>query len=463
MFIDMLLTNPERRQLQLIEAIRSQRRVEFTELSKLLKWPYVSTQQVYRRLVTNYQAITGKKISKQALVDQCDWIDRVLTQTLVRNSVAYRCLLAAIREQPKPLLPVGNTTILTRLTPFVKWLADHNLTYNMRTNEIQGDERLIRIFGWQLCELGNEDLKLTADEDNYLQALAKSVPAKVKQSHAVTRFLQVTAIRLSKYKYLTQESQPSPKSNRNELMRFTSLPAKSRNIQFNLAEVYWLQYMVTYSPYFVDTHITKLVRPKERAVLPYLIQLVVKTVITRLQVYRSPLYFEELDEYLMGSIQFAILLKQPPIKLNEPDEVEAIPELKHIVAVLTKDIPELTQFADEMTQVLSRYLAPFISQKHVEVSYPNKLDDYVIGVLQQRLMTRFMSIDWQLRRLPISTEVTTPLFQIVVSPANPAKNQYYWLPWLSIENNVKLLLEKIGRWLQSVVWVTSSAKVPVVK
>ncbi|WP_054748272.1 hypothetical protein [Lentilactobacillus rapi] len=265
MFIDMLLTNPERRQLQLIEAIRSQRRVEFTELSKLLKWPYVSTQQVYRRLVTNYQAITGKKISKKALVDQCDWIDRVLTQTLVRNSVAYRCLLAAIREQPKPLLPVGNTTILTRLTPFVKWLADHNLTYNMRTNELQGDERLIRIFGWQLCELGNEDLKLTADEDDYLQALAKSVPAKVKQSHAVTRFLQVTAIRLSKYKYLTQESQPSPKSKRNELMRFTSLPAKSQNIKFNLAEVYWLQYMVTYSPYFVDTHTTKLVRPKERA------------------------------------------------------------------------------------------------------------------------------------------------------------------------------------------------------
>lgn len=258
----MLLTNPERRQLQLLEAIRAQQRVEFTELSKLLKWPYVSTQQVYRRLMTNYHAITGKKISKKQLVEQCDLIDQVLTQYLVRHSVAYRCLLAAVREQPKPLLQVGSTTISTRLHPFVDWLKDHHLTYNIRTNELQGDERVIRIFGWQLCEIGNLDLELTDDEAKYMEALDNSLPTKAKKSQSVERYLQVTAIRLAKYKYLTQESQTLPKSKRNELMRFTSLPEKSENIKFNLAEIYWLQYMVTYSPYFVDTHTTKMIRPK---------------------------------------------------------------------------------------------------------------------------------------------------------------------------------------------------------
>jgi hypothetical protein len=451
----MLLTNPERRQLKLLAAIRTQRRVEFTELSRILQWPYVSTQQVYRRLIANYQAITGEKISKKRLVERCDWIDQVLTHYLIRNSVAYQCLQAAIREQPKPLLSVGSTTILNRLRPIVGWLAERNLDYHLRSNELHGDERLIRIFGWQLCELGNQDLQLADDETAYLKALTQSLPPKVKRSPTINRFLQVTAVRLAKRRYLTQESQALPRSKRNELMRFTSLPAKTRNVQFNLAEIYWLQYMVVYSPYFVDTRITKLVRPKERAVLPYLIQLVVKTVITRLQVYRSPLYFEELDEYLMEAIQFAILLKQPPMQLAEPDEVQRIPGLRRIVAVLAKDIPELARFVDLMTDVLSRYLAPFASQKHVEVSYPARFDDYMVGIIRQRLMTRFMSIDWRLRQVPISTEVATPLFQIVVKPIVPAQNQYYWLPWLSIENNIRLMIEKVGRWLAGLTWPTA--------
>lgn len=464
LFIDMLLTNPEQRQLKLLSAIRSQRRVEFTELAKLLQWPYVSTQQVYRRLITNYQSISGKKISKKQLIEQVDWIDRQLTESLVRNSVAYRCLMAAIREQPKPLMQVGSSTISTRLHPFIDWLAKHDLDYNLRTNEIHGDERVIRIFGWQLCELGNENLELSDEETQYLKALDKSVPEKNRKSQSLERFLQVTAIRLAKYKYLNQESQTMPNSKRNELMRFTSLPAKSENIKFNLAEIYWLQYMLTYSPYFVDTHTTKIVRPKERAVLPYLIQLVVKTVVTRMQVYRSPLYFEELDEYLMESIQFAILLRQPVMKLDEPDEVVDNLELTEIIGALTKDVPELARFGDLIVQVLSRYLTPFVSQKHVDVCYPIRFDDYAIGVVQQRLMTRFMAVNWRLHRFPMPAEVATPAFQIVVSPEKPAQNQYYWLPWLSIENNVQLLIEKVGRWLQSVVWAESgSQKVPVVK
>ncbi|WP_084998090.1 hypothetical protein [Lentilactobacillus parabuchneri] len=464
MFIDMLLTNPERRQLQLLEAIRAQQRVEFTELSKLLKWPYVSTQQVYRRLMTNYHAITGKKISKKQLVEQCDLIDQVLTQYLVRHSVAYRCLLAAVREHPKPLLQVGSTTISTRLHPFVDWLKDHHLTYNIRTNELQGDERVIRIFGWQLCEIGNLDLELTDDEAKYMEALDNSLPTKAKKSQSVERYLQVTAIRLAKYKYLTQESQTLPKSKRNELMRFTSLPEKSENIKFNLAEIYWLQYMVTYSPYFVDTHTTKMIRPKERAVLPYLIQLVVKTVITRMQVYRSPLYFEELDEFLMEAIQFAILLRQPAIQLDEPDDLADVPELHKIIGMLTRDIPELRRFGDLIIQELNRYLAPFISQKHVAVSYPIKLDDYTVGVLQQRLMTQFMTIDWRISQAPISSEVATPQFEIIAEPDAPAKNQYYWLPWLSIENNIRLLVQKISRWLQGVTWpAAGTSKVPAMK
>lgn len=460
----MLLTNPESRQLTLLDAIRLKRRVEFTELSKMLKWPYVSTQQVYRRLIASYQAITGVKITKQTLVDQCDWIDQALTQSLVRNSVAYQCLIAAVREQPKPLMSVSSATILSRLHPIVDWLADHNITYNPRDNELQGDERLIRVFGWQLCELGNQNLRLSAAETAYFKALSRSLPSKVKKSPAIERFLQVTAVRLAKYRYLTQESQTLPRSKRNELMRFTSLPAKSQNIKFNLAEIYWLQYMVTYSPYFVDTHVTKLVRSKERAVLPYLIQLVVKTVITRMQVYRSPLYFEELDEYLMEAIQFAILLKQPAIQLAEPDDVKEIPGLARTITVLAKDIPELTRFTDLIVEVLSRYLAPFVSHKHVEVSYPIHFDDYTVGILRQRLMTRFMRIDWRLRQVPISAEVTTPLFQIVTSPQTPTENQYYWLPWLSIENNVQLLIQKISRWLQGVVWPAASVnRVPIAK
>ncbi|EHO51282.1 hypothetical protein HMPREF9104_01519 [Lentilactobacillus kisonensis F0435] len=102
----MLLTNPESRQLTLLDAIRLKRRVEFTELSKMLKWPYVSTQQVYRRLIASYQAITGVKITKQTLVDQCDWIDQALTQSLVRNSVAYQCLIAGC-EGATEALDVG--------------------------------------------------------------------------------------------------------------------------------------------------------------------------------------------------------------------------------------------------------------------------------------------------------------------------------------------------------------------
>ncbi|KRM44092.1 hypothetical protein [Lentilactobacillus parafarraginis] len=46
MFIELLLTSPESRQLQLLNVIRTQRRIEFTEIAKILQWPYVSTQQV---------------------------------------------------------------------------------------------------------------------------------------------------------------------------------------------------------------------------------------------------------------------------------------------------------------------------------------------------------------------------------------------------------------------------------
>lgn len=206
--------------------------------------------------------------------------------------------------------------------------------------------------------------------------------------------------------------------------------------------------MVIYSPYFVDTNQTSLVQPRERKVLPYLIQLVVKTVIARLKVFQSPLYFEQLDEYLMETIQFAILLNQPAIRLDQADDGVEVPHLRDAVMTLARDFPELSRFVDLIVKTLSPALKPFLPQTHVELSYPDSLDDYTVGTIQQQLRTRFEAINWHLQRVREAADDTLPTFTITVEPTQPAKDQYYWLPWLSVSNNIELLVNKVRSWLQ---------------
>lgn len=448
MFIELLLTSPESRQLQLLNVIRTQRRIEFTEIAKILQWPYVSTQQVYRRLLKNYRLMTGKQISKPALVEQCDWIYHQLAQSLIRNSVGYQCLMAAVKEEPKPLLSVGEVTIQSRLKPLVAWLKKYQLTYDPQTNVITGDERVIRLFGWQLSELGGTTFDLTAEQKAYLKSLTQSIPDGVVKTRSMERFLQITAIRLAKLKFLAHVPRLAAGHQSKSLVQFSSLPAKAKNIQFDLTEIYWLQYMVIYSSYFVDTNQTSLVQPRERKVLPYLIQLVVKTVIARLKVFQSPLYFEQLDEYLMETIQFAILLNQPAIRLDQADDGVEVPHLRDAVMTLARDIPELSRFVDLIVKTLSTALKPFLPQTHVELSYPDSLDDYTVGTIQQQLRTRFEAINWHLQRVREAADDTLPTFTITVEPTQPAKDQYYWLPWLSVSNNIELLVNKVRSWLQ---------------
>lgn len=461
MFVDLLLTNPEQRQLKLLSVIRMEQRIEFTELSKILGWPYVSTQQVYRRVIANYQTISGEKVTKAKLVAECDWIDLQLTHYLIQHSAGYQCLMAAIHNQPKPVLSLGAQTVQNRLKPLVGWLQAHRLVYDSQTNVLTGDERLIRLFGWQLAELGGEPIELQDSEVDYFVALAKILPTKTKQTDQLNEFLKVTAIRLAQLNTLTQESESAPSSKQNELLRRVRLPEQARGMQFNLGEVYWLQYMVTYSPYFVDTRRTKIVRPKERAVLPYLIQLIVKATVTRLRIYRSPLYFEQLDEYLMECVQFALLLKQPVMHLNQATDISPLPQLQKVVSRLLADIPELRGSSELISTVLTVECARFLPKQRVDVGYPELFDDYLVGVLQQQLMTKFMSVDWHLDSLPVTTEVTTPTFRIVIQPTQPATDQYYWLPWLSISTNIQFLLQKIQVWLSETVWGTPTT-VPVV-
>ncbi|GAX06407.1 hypothetical protein IWT25_01751 [Secundilactobacillus pentosiphilus] len=447
MFVDLLLTSPEQRQLKLLSAIRIRQRIEFTELSKLLGWPYVSTQQVYRRVVANYQIISGEKLSKDKLVKKCDWVNLQLTQYLIRHSVGYLCLTAAVRKEPKTVLNMGAQTVSNRLKPIVNWLKQRHLDYNRQTNEITGDERLIRLFGWQLFRLGGSKIELTSEEVPYYESLKKLLPEQQTVTVALSDYLKVTAIRLAQYNYVSKKSDHFKMVEKDEILNNVNLPEQNSEIKYNLVEVYWLQYMVTYSPYFVDTSHTKLVKPKERAVLPYLIQLIVKTVITRLRIYRSPLYFEQLDEFLMESVQFALLLHQPVMFLDQEPMHKPIAKLSKIIHHLSKDIPELAPEADLIVSVLSDALNRFIPRQQVDVGYPAFFDDYVVGILQQRLMTQFMSIDWHLNSLPVTTEVTTPTFRIIIQPEQPSDNQYYWLPWLSVSQNIQFLIQKMKCWI----------------
>ncbi|WP_040537698.1 hypothetical protein [Lentilactobacillus parafarraginis] len=170
--------------------------------------------------------------------------------------------------------------------------------------------------------------------------------------------------------------------------------------------------------------------------------------IARLKVFQSPLYFEQLDEYLMETIQFAILLNQPAIRLDQADDGVEVPHLRDAVMTLARDIPELSRFVDLIVKTLSTALKPFLPQTHVELSYPDSLDDYTVGTIQQQLRTRFEAINWHLQRVREAADDTLPTFTITVEPTQPAKDQYYWLPWLSVSNNIELLVNKVRSWLQ---------------
>lgn len=448
MFVDLLLTAAEQRQLKLLSAIRKQQRIEFTELSKLLDWPYVSTQQVYRRVVANYQTISGEKLSKEELLKQCDWVYSQLAQYLIRHSVGYQCLTSAIRKQPKTVLNVRRQTVASRLKPIIKWLNRYQLDYNRQTNEITGDERLIRIFEWQLFKLGGSRIELEKEEIPYFDSIKKLLPDNQHKTESLCEYLKVTAIRLAQYNYVSRKNSNFPMVEKSGLLSGMNLPERANKIKFNLVEVYWLQYMVTYSPYFVDTDQTKLVKPRERAGLPYLIQLIVKTVITRLRVYRSPLYFEQLDEFLMESVQFALLVHQPVMYLDQETSGEALPKLRKIITDFVKDVPELAPETDLLVSVLNDELNRFLPRQQIDVGYPASFSDYVVGVLQQRLMTQFMSFDWRLDSLPVATEVMTPTFRIVDEADQPSDDQYYWLPWLSVSQNLQYLVQKVQRWIK---------------
>lgn len=449
--IDQLLTQAERRQLTLLQVIQQQQRIEFTEISKLLDWPYVSTQQVFRRVVANYEKITGEHLEKNELVAQCDWVNLKLTAYLVQHSVGYQCLVAALWEQPKPLMHLGPQTIQKRLAPLTEWLRYWRLDYDSQTNQLTGDERIIRLFGWQLYNLGNVTIALSDDAMPFYQQLNELFQGKMVQTASMDAYLRITAVRLSCRQMLRQEHDAPLQAKQNELLKNVSLPQRLTTSHLNLAEVYWLQYMVTYSPYFVDTHKTKLVRAKERSRIPYLIQLIVKTVITRLRVYRSPLYFEELDEYLMECLQLSLLLDRPVMQLGRQNVAKAIPQLNGIVAKLMTDMPELKATQLLITDVLTQELGKFVPQIQVNVGYPEEFDDFQAGILEQQLLNQFMAIDWRLKPLPLVTEVTTPTFRIVTQPEQATMNQYYWVPWLDVTDNLTNLIQKITDWLTTTV------------
>lgn len=448
MFVDILLTSPERRQITLLSAIQRKQRIEFTELARELEWPYVSTQQVYRRIIANYETISGIKLKKADLLEQCDWVNLQLTKYLIEHSVGYQCLTAALHNQSKPVLNIGDQTVTSRLKPIAEWLTQRHISYDFQANELVGDERVIRLFGWQLYELTDTQIKLNQDELKNYKALEKLLPVNTIVTTKVKTFLSVTAIRITQQNMLSQENQESPMSGENELMVTSGLPAQVNEIRFNLVEAYWLQYMVTYSPYFVDTHKTKIVQPKQRAMLPYLIQLIVKAAVTRLRLYRSPLYFEELDEFLMESVQFALLIGQPVMHLDQEESDNSNEKLYDIISKLVDDIPELKDSVALICEVLQQETARFLPRQRIDIGYPSPFDEYTIGVLQQQLMTQFMTVDWHLASLPVMTEISTPTFRIVLQPNESVADQYYWLPWLGLSKNIQFLIQKLQIWLQ---------------
>ncbi|MFD0898240.1 helix-turn-helix domain-containing protein [Loigolactobacillus binensis] len=243
MLLNLFLGHAEEQRVQLYDRLFRDSTHNLTVIAQRLGWTYQQAYYVYKQLPPEFQV--GKSLSP---------VPTELTERLVKSSLAYQALYNAYATH----LPVSDLIqtlncsvpiLRRRMVKLKHYLQRLDLKYQFNEVRLEGDERQIRLFYWYLFAAVSE--KLTLDRVQLGDRILKTLLGRDLHSCElpVVNLLVIFFQRIDEGKLI--KPTPPQIDDCNIPLSLVSACASELNvdrIQMR-AELTWLHYILTVSPY----------------------------------------------------------------------------------------------------------------------------------------------------------------------------------------------------------------------